>query len=665
MPTLPLRTLLSALCLLSACGAEEIDWTPALSMEFETIAKVIPSPDGEWVAYTRTRPVMEEKKSEMVTQIYVARSDGSRRFQLTAAEETSNAPAFSTDSKDVLFLSERGGSRDIWRIALNGGEASRVTEWEGTISAFRLSPDGRQLAFTGREKDVEAELAQDEKRDFQIVGERLKKDSLWVVSTVVDAARPAPKILLDEESHVVGFEWSPDSRKIAFEHWPSPEPDNWLKADISEVDLNSGHVRLLAGEAASERSPHYSLDGKLLAYVRSPDVRSWAGIGRLKLLSLGTGDHTTLSRTHDDFGRGSRLLGFTHDSKQLLFTETRGTRNVLMSMTLDGEQRELGYPLSGTLSNYGGGVTLNRAGTHVGCARESVTEAVEAYLLNLDNNEVVQVSDAHASLTTPSLGRTVVLRWKSKDGMEIEGLLTYPVDYVEGKKVPLALVIHGGPMGVFTETFIGARGLYPIAVFSANGYAVLRPNPRGSSGYGKSFRVANFGDWGGGDFDDMMAGVDEVIEMGIVDPTRMAIMGWSYGGFMTSWAIGQTERFQAACVGAAVTNLWSFTGTSDILDFLPDYFGGEPWEAFEAYRKHSPMSYVQNVTTPTLILHGEEDRRVPISQGYEFYNALSRRGVETRMVVYPRTPHGPREPKFMLDVAERHLAWVKSHLSAK
>jgi dipeptidyl aminopeptidase/acylaminoacyl peptidase len=310
-------------------------------------------------------------------------------------------------------------------------------------------------------------------------------------------------------------------------------------------------------------------------------------------------------------------------------------------------------------------VTLNDAGTRIGYARESVTDAVEAYTLKLDSDEVVQVSDVHASVTTPSLGRTVVLRWKSKDGLEIEGLLTYPVDYVEGNKVPLALVIHGGPMGVFTETFIGARGLYPLAAFSADGYAVLRPNPRGSSGYGKSFRVANFNDWGGGDFDDIMAGVDEVIEMGIVDPTRMAIMGWSYGGFMTSWAIGQTERFQAACVGAAVTNLWSFTGTSDILDFLPDYFGGEPWESFEAYRKHSPMSYVQNVTTPTLVLHGEEDRRVPISQGYEFYNALSRRGVETRMVVYPRTPHGPREPKFMLDVAKRHLAWVTRHLSDK
>ena len=168
--------------------------------------------------------------------------------------------------------------------------------------------------------------------------------------------------------------------------------------------------------------------------------------------------------------------------------------------------------------------------------------------------------------------------------------------------------------------------------------------PRGSSGYGSEFRRANIEDWGGGDYEDIMAGVDHVIGMGVADPDRMAVMGWSYGGFMTSWVIGQTDRFKAACVGAAVTNLWSFTGTSDILDFLPSYFNGEPWENFEAYRKHSPMSFVQNVKTPTLVLHGEQDLRVPISQGYEYYNALHRRGVKARMVVYPRTPTAPVNP---------------------
>ena len=201
-----------------------------------------------------------------------------------------------------------------------------------------------------------------------------------------------------------------------------------------------------------------------------------------------------------------------------------------------------------------------------------------------------------------------------------------------------------------------------MATFAARGYAVLRPNPRGSGGYGLKFRRANLNDWGGKDYEDLMAGVDHVISMGVADPERLAVMGWSYGGFMTSWVITHTPRFKAAAVGAGVTNLWSFTGTSDISSFLPYYFSGNPWENFENYRTHSPMAFVKGVTTPTLILHGEADVRVPISQGYELYNALKQQGVTVKMVVYPRTPHGPSEPKFVLDIMERHLEWVEKYV---
>jgi dipeptidyl aminopeptidase/acylaminoacyl peptidase len=217
-------------------------------------------------------------------------------------------------------------------------------------------------------------------------------------------------------------------------------------------------------------------------------------------------------------------------------------------------------------------------------------------------------------------------------------------------------------MGVFSESYPGRPGLYPLAAFASKGYAVLRCNIRGSGGYGKQFRFANYNDWGGKDYDDLMAGVDHVIGMGVADPDRLAVMGWSYGGYMTSWVIGHTRRFKAAAIGAPVTNLWSFTGTSDIPGFLPDFFAGEPWDSFEAYRKHSPMSYVKGITTPALILHGEGDIRVPISQGYEFYNALKRQGIPAKMVVYPREPHGPQEPKFMLDIMRRHLDWVEKYV---
>ena len=220
-------------------------------------------------------------------------------------------------------------------------------------------------------------------------------------------------------------------------------------------------------------------------------------------------------------------------------------------------------------------------------------------------------------------------------------------------------------MGALAQTFDGSANLYPIAAFAARGYVILRANVRGSSGYGRAFRYANYGDWGGGDFRDLMSGVDHLIERGIAAPERMGIMGWSYGGFLTSWAITQTQRFRAASVGAGVTNLLSFTGTADIPGFLPDYFGGEFWNQFEPYTTHSAMFQIKGVTTPTLIQHGEKDERVPLSQGLELYNALKRQGCDTRLVIYPRTPHSIEEPRLLLDCMQRNLDWFDQQLRSQ
>jgi dipeptidyl aminopeptidase/acylaminoacyl peptidase len=244
-------------------------------------------------------------------------------------------------------------------------------------------------------------------------------------------------------------------------------------------------------------------------------------------------------------------------------------------------------------------------------------------------------------------------------------LLTYPVGYQSGQRVPLILNVHGGPAGVFQQTFIGGRGVYPLATFASRGYAILRANPRGSSGYGTEFRRANIKDWGFGDFQDLMTGVDKVVEMGVADPERLGVMGWSYGGFMTSWIVTQTHRFKAASAGAPVTNLMSFNGTSDIPAFIPDYFGGQYWEAMDAYQKHSPIFNVKGVTTPTMVQQGDADIRVPISQGYEFYNALKAQGVPTRMLVLPRQPHGPNEPKMQLAAMKANLEWFEKYIGAK
>ena len=240
--------------------------------------------------------------------------------------------------------------------------------------------------------------------------------------------------------------------------------------------------------------------------------------------------------------------------------------------------------------------------------------------------------------------------------------MTLPVNYDKSRRYPLILNIHGGPAGSFAETFIGASGLYPIASFAARGWAVLRANPRGSTGYGIAFRSANVDDWGGGDYQDLMAGVDAVIQMGVADPNKMSVMGWSYGGYMTNWVITQTNRFKCAATGAGLSNLISMWGTNDIPSTLDDYFEGSWFDQPERYISMSPLAHMDKLTTPTLILHGGSDIRVPTMQGYEMYSAIKRKGVPTEMVVYPRQPHGPQEPKFVLDIMRRHIDWLAKYI---
>jgi dipeptidyl aminopeptidase/acylaminoacyl peptidase len=286
----------------------------------------------------------------------------------------------------------------------------------------------------------------------------------------------------------------------------------------------------------------------------------------------------------------------------------------------------------------------------------------DVHVAPVDNFAMTKLTDLHAGVPRPPMGRTERLTWSLNDGLEIEGLLTYPVGYQAGQRVPVVLQIHGGPAGVFSGSFTGGPGIYMTQVFAEQGYAVLRPNPRGSSGYGKDFRYANFQDWGYGDYEDVMAGVDKVIAMGVGHEDSLAVMGWSYGGYLTSFLVTRTDRFKAASMGAGLPNLISMVSTTDIPDYLAAHMGGEFWDDYETYEKHSAIYRIKNVTTPTQVIHGARDLRVPFTQGQEFYVALDRLGVPTEMIVYPRTPHGPREPKLLMDVTPRILAWFERHL---
>ena len=638
----------------TAVGTAERRWTSDTLMKVKRVTAVIPSPDATRVAFVVSDAVMEGEKSEWLSQIHVAASDGSGAFQLTRGDKSATSPQWSPDGQSIAFLSARGSDKasNVFVIRASGGEAEQITSEKGSITTLKWAPDGASIAFVmTAPKSEEEEKADKEKRDMRVIDENEKLAGLYVVPLAKDGTGKRPvKKPPTGDVHVTALDWAPDSSAIAYSHQRTPKV--FEQNDISVIRVGGGSPSSLAATPASELTPLYSPDGTSIAYVLGDDPPTWGGTAWVRVIPSKGGTSRVLAKTFDE---QPDIAGWSRDGRSVYVAETHGTVGRLSMLPVDGSAETLVGKDDINVTT----PAINRAGTAVGFVHAWSDKAPEPYFTMLQSfvpKQIAHVQTIPSSSDAP-VGQTDVVRWKSADGMDIEGLLTYPVGYDKGRRVPLLVIVHGGPTGVFTRAFVGMPGPYPIPAFTERGYAVLRVNPRGSSGYGRKFRYANYQDWGGGDYRDIMAGVDQVVNMGVADANRLGIMGWSYGGYMTSWVITQTKRFKAASVGAGVTNLMSFTGTADIPGFVPDYFGGEHWDVFDRWRTHSAMFNVKGVTTPTLIQHGEADVRVPISQGYELYNALRRQNVPTKMVVYPRQPHGFTEPKMTKDAMERNLEW--------
>lgn len=638
-------------------------WTPELSMKIKGVGGVSVSPDGKRVLYTVNESVLTAEKSEYLTQIWSANSDGSNAYQMTFGEKPSANPDWSPDGKWIAFTSSRSGKNNLYLLRASGGEAEMLTDVKSGVGSFAWSPDGNSIAFTMSDPlSADEEKNNKGKDDWRWIDENIKQNHLYVIPIAKDADGKREARQLTRGNFNVGsgfggggFDWSPDGKTLVFSHVKTPKADDWVSSDVSVVDVTGGAIRPLAATGSAEGQPLYSPDGKWIALTMSADPPRWAFNTTIHVMPAAGGAPKPLALSYDE---QPNLIGWAADGKRLYFSETRGTTSALYAINVETNAIS---ELNAGKTVYGG-LKLNQARTMFGLAMQTNDNANEAYVTRADSFAPVRVSGANAALPKLPLGKSEVVRWKSSDGTEVEGILNYPVNYRPGTRVPLLLVIHGGPAGVFVQNFAAVAGLYPTAVFNAHGFAVLRGNPRGSSGYGKKFRFANYKDWGGGDYRDLMAGVDHVISMGVADPNRLGVMGWSYGGFMTSWTITQTKRFKAASIGAAVTNLMSFTGTADIPSFIPDYMGAQFWDNLEIYRQHSAMFNIKGASTPSLIQHCEGDLRVPISQGYELYNALKQQGVPVRMLVMPRQAHGPTEPKMLLKVMQTNVEWFDKML---
>ncbi len=636
-------------------------WTPELSMRYKQVGGTAMSPDGNLVAYTVRVPLMEGEQSEYLSHIWVARTDGSGAVQYTRGDASAGSPAFSPDGRTLSFTTGRSGSNQLWMIPLGGGEAWRVTDTEKGVGTYRWSPDGTRIAFTMSDPDTEEEKsAQKEKRDVILVDRNFKFSHLYVVDVPATGSSPVEATRVTEgEFHVTGFDWTPDGRNLVLSHQADPRINTGrLSGDVSVVALATRELRVLVGGNGVEGDPHVSPDGRQISFVSTGSQPEPVGLGDVYTVSMDGGEPRRLHETHD---RSPQLMGWTRSGDAVYVSETVGTTRHVYRLPTGG-----GAPTPVTTGDgVIGGASFASAADRMAFTFQTSDQPAEVFVSPVRAFSPTRVTEVNTEVPRPPMGRTELLTWSSRDGRQIEGLLTYPVGYAAGQQVPLILNVHGGPAGAFTQSFTGAPSIYMIQYFAQQGYAVLRPNPRGSTGYGREFRYANVMDWGYGDFDDLDSGVDHVIEMGIADPDQLYLMGWSYGGYMTSFAVTRTDRFRAASMGAGLPNLISMVTTTDIGDYLAGHMGGEFWDDFERYERHSAIYRINEVVTPTQVIHGAQDLRVPFTQGQEFYRALDRKGVPTEMVVYPRTPHGPTEPKFLMDVSDRILSWFRKHESVR
>ena len=623
-------------------------------MKIKSISQTDISHDGKYAAYVVREAIMEEKKSEYLNQIWVTNLVTKENYQYTYNLKSSMSPKFSPDGKKIAFLSSRSGKNQVWIMNTHGGEARKLTNEKKGVRSIKWSPDGKKISFLKNDDDTEEEKkSKENKTDVILVDKNFKYSHIYTYNFDEDSVFQ----ITNGDFSVNNFDYSPDGKKIIFSHQEDTNINTgFVNTDISIIESNGKNIKFLIQRPGLDSNPIFSGDGNKFAFISSGGKQESIGLRDVYIYNLKSDEIKKLSNTPN---RDSNIISWSSDDKNLIINESIKTTSQLLLLPVNGDPYT-----SWSSKKYKEGVissvVKSKKSDKIIFCYEKLDSPVEVYITKSNEPSFIKLTDIN-NYDLPKLSRTELITWKSSDGLEIEGILTYPKDYKKGIKYPVILQIHGGPAGVFSQRFNGRPGIYMTEYFSEKGYVTIKPNPRGSTGYGKDFRYANYKDWGYGDYEDVVSGVDKVIEMGIGDPNNQFVMGWSYGGYLTSFIVTKTNRFKAASMGAGLPNLISMVTTTDIQDYLVAHMGSEFWNDYETYEKHSAIYQIKNTTTPTQIIHGANDLRVPFTQGQEFYRALDRLGVDTEMVVYPRTPHGPREPKFLMDVSDRILTWFEKY----
>jgi dipeptidyl aminopeptidase/acylaminoacyl peptidase len=629
--------LLLLLFVLPAIAQSKLRLTPEQAISIRHPRDLRWSPDGTRLALTVSEP---SKGAERRTHIWLYDAATADVRQFTYSGKSESHARWSKDGKMLAFLSDRDEQKQIFLISMEGGEARRLTEGKRAIQDFAWSPDGKQIAFLAPEpKSDQEEKKEKEKDDAKRVDLDDKQNWLWIV----DVASGKIRQVAGKPWQFSDVQWTPGADKLIVVATDHPESDQETNR-IFSVTPADGKMQVIAAPRGPFGEVKISPDGKQFGYVGSrvdgPQphdlfVQPLEGAAAKNLTAK------SIDRPIEDYAWRS-------DGK-LFALVTDGFRNRIFAVDPMGSAQPL---LSPEMAIGGLEATPESAVAFVGA---TATRPDEIFIWD-QKAAPKSVSQWNKSFEQYALITPEFVHFKSFDGRQIDATILKPANVPANAKSPGVLIIHGGPTGNWTDEFESWGQLLVAA-----GYVVLYPNVRGSTGYGYDFMVSNRADWGGGDFKDVMAAADYLVSSGLADPNRLGIAGWSYGGYMSEWAITQTNRFKAAVSGAGLADLATEYGTEEHPSY-DEWFYGLPYEKPEGFRKSSPITYIKNARTPTLILQGDADTIDPLSQSQMLYRALKRYGVETELVVYPREGHGLREEKHLVDRLTRIVAWFDQHL---
>jgi dipeptidyl aminopeptidase/acylaminoacyl peptidase len=617
------------------------------------------SPDGKWVAYTVTET--DFKQDAFVTHIWLADTQTGRTFQLTRGEKSCTNPQWSpANDQDqwLAFTSNRAGDKNqIFAIRPDGGEATQLTKTENGVSSFAWSPDGKSIAFTATEpRSQEMKDRKEHLGDYEVVRKEYDHAHLWTIELAEALKEPiaGTQRTKGKDFHLSSFSWSPDGRQIAFSATINPDLINSGTADIYLLNLADNSVRKIVSQPGPDNNPRWSPDGKQLIFSSAMgNPKYYHSNLRLAVVPVEGGAPRSIT---DSFDERPSFVEWNADG--IYFSGLQKTASHLFRID----------PASGRIVRItdpddlmAGSFSLTKDGRQIAFTAASPTSLSELFISPVSNFAPRKLTAMTDQVKNFILGKREVIAWKSRDGTIIEGVLIKPADFDPSKKYPLLCIIHGGPVGIDRPTLLDAR-YYPVEVWAGRGALILKVNYRGSAGYGEKFRQLNFRNLGVGDAWDVLSGVDYLISKGWVDPQRVGCMGWSQGGYISAFLATSSDRFAAISVGAGISNWATYYYNTDITPFTIQYLGDDPVDDPEIYQKTSPMSYIKKARTPTLIQHGEFDRRVPIPNAYELRQGLEDRGVKVEMIVYKGYGHGITKPKSMRAVMQHNLAWFNHYL---